>query len=61
MLCTQPRVLTAITLSTRDIPEYNKDMVLGETIGFQTGPTTEKPMAGLVFATIGVAWSYSPV
>ena len=54
VLCTQPRVLTAITLSTRDIPEYNKDMVVDETIGFKTGPISGTLSRGLLFATIGV-------
>lgn len=54
VLCTQPRVATAVSLATQDIPKYNTDMVVGKTIGYQTGPVTEKPPAGLIFATVGV-------
>jgi len=55
VLCTQPRVVTAITLA-RDMSaaKYYPDMVLGKTVGFQTGPVTEKPLNGLVYATAGV-------
>jgi HrpA-like RNA helicase len=56
VLCTQPRVLTAVDLATRQVAGavHNPDMVLGETVGYQTGPFSEKPPAGLVFATVGV-------
>ncbi len=40
ILCTQPRVLTAIDLATEQIggaPHY-PDMIFGETVGYQTGP-----------------------
>jgi hypothetical protein len=55
VICTQPRVLTAIALAT-DVSSrpWNPDMVLGETVGFQTGPVSNKPPAGLVYATAGV-------
>lgn len=55
VICTQPRVLTAIALA-RDVSSrpWNPDMVLGETVGFQTGPVSNKPPAGLVYATAGV-------
>jgi HrpA-like RNA helicase len=56
VLCTQPRVLTAIDLARRQVgsaPHY-PDMKLGETVGFQTGPFSEKPPSGLLFATIGI-------
>jgi HrpA-like RNA helicase len=55
VICTQPRVLTAQTLA-RDIgasPHY-PDMVLGETVGYKTGPVTLKPPDGLIYATAGV-------
>jgi hypothetical protein len=54
VLCTQPRIANAIMLATHDIPEYNPDMILGETIGYQTGSSTVKPPAGVIFATVGV-------
>ena len=57
VICTQPRVLTAIALAT-DVAvgrsSWNFDMRLGETVGFQTGPVSNKPLAGLVYATAGV-------
>ena len=55
VICTQPRVLTAIALAN-DVSSrpWNPDMVLGETVGFQTGPVSNKPPAGLVYATAGV-------
>ena len=57
VICTQPRVLTAIALAT-DVAvahsPWNFDMRLGETVGFQTGPVSNKPPAGLVYATAGV-------
>lgn len=55
VLCTQPRVLTAIALAN-DVSSrpWNPDMVLGQTVGFQTGPVSNKPASGLVYATAGV-------
>lgn len=55
IICTQPKILTAIEI-VRDIcsQKYNPDMVLGQTIGYQTGPYTEAPRAGLLFTTVGV-------
>lgn len=57
VICTQPRVLTAIALAAdvaADHSPWNPDMVLGETVGYQTGPVSNRPPAGLVFATAGV-------
>lgn len=55
VICTQPRVLTAMTLA-RDVSSrpWNPDMVLGQTVGFATGPASARPAAGLVYATAGV-------
>lgn len=55
VICTQPRVLTAIALAN-DVSSraWNPDMVLGETVGFQTGPVSNKPPAGLMYATAGI-------
>jgi hypothetical protein len=57
VICTQPRVLTAIALSA-DVSAphspWNPDMIEGETVGFQTGPVSNRPRAGLIFATAGV-------
>ena len=57
VICTQPRVLTAVSLA-RDVSAgtHNKrypDMVLGETVGYQTGPVSEVS-AELLYATAGV-------
>lgn len=65
VLCTQPRVLTAMTLA-RDMAAapYYPDLVLpGDivggkamrgVVGFQTGPITNKPQRGLIYSTAGV-------
>jgi HrpA-like RNA helicase len=57
VLCTQPRVLTAIELakrvSVKNSP-YNPDMIMSKTLGFQTRPISEKPPHGLIYATLGV-------
>lgn len=55
VICTQPRVLTAISLAN-DVSSraWNPDMILGVTVGYQTGPVSNKPPAGLLYATAGV-------
>lgn len=55
VICTQPRILTAQTLA-RDQAADNEnypDLVMGVTIGYQTGPVNEKPASGLIYATVG--------
>ena len=65
VICTQPRVLTAVTLA-RDMassPHYPElllpnpnSQVSGEragTVGYQTNPNTNKPPNGLIYATAG--------
>jgi hypothetical protein len=61
VLCTQPRVLTAVNLA-RDMassPHYadlrlpDKSKGLRGTVGHQTGPITHMPPKGLVYATAG--------
>lgn len=57
VVCTQPRVLTAIALAKDVAAEHspwNPDMLLGETLGYQTGPVSNRPPAGLVYVTAGV-------
>lgn len=55
VICTQPRVLTAVWLANDvSASPWNQDMVMGLTVGYQTGPLTNTPPAGLVFATAGV-------
>ncbi len=57
VVCTQPRVLTAIALAA-DVSAahspWNPDMVIPEIVGFQTGPVSNRPRAGLTYATSGV-------
>jgi hypothetical protein len=57
VICTQPRVLTAIALASA-VSNYNSpwnpDMIRGKTVGFQTGVVSEKPEGGLIYATTGV-------
>jgi len=55
VLCTQPRVLTAIFLAhDLDKADYMPDMILGKTVGHHTGSFVERPPRGLVFATAGL-------
>ena len=55
VICTQPRVLTAVSLAN-DVSgrSWNPDMILGKTVGYQTGPTSNKPEGGLLYATAGI-------
>ena len=57
VICIQPRVLTAISLAN-DVAivnsPWNSDMILGETVGYTTGPRSLGANANLLFATIGV-------
>ena len=54
VICTQPRVLTAISLAQSVSSGRNRDIVLGETVGFQTGPARSEGSTGLTYATAGV-------
>ena len=56
VICTQPRVLTAVNtaLDLSDPKGHYPDMVLGETIGYQTKDLSNKPSNGLIFATLGL-------
>ncbi len=55
VLCTQPRVLTAIALA-RDVTSkpWNPDMLLDSTVGYLTGPLKRTIPSGLIYATAGV-------
>ena len=56
VLCTQPRVLTAIELSRTvsvNRSSWNPDMIVGKTVGYVTKPRKEKSY-GLIYATTGV-------
>lgn len=53
VLCTQPRVLTAVQLA--GVVAAQTGTSVGEAVGYVTGPRSRPPRAGgLVFATIGV-------
>lgn len=65
VLCTQPRVLTAIELAKDVTAEryidgarvrFNPDLALGArgTVGYQTGGPSDHPPRGLTYATAGV-------
>lgn len=54
VICTQPRILTAQTIPKGIATEgWAPDMVLGETIGFSTGPEKVLARNGLIYATVG--------
>jgi HrpA-like RNA helicase len=50
---TQPRVLTALQIP-EDIIKFYPEMIMGETIGYQTGDYVYKPKKGVIFMTIGL-------
>lgn len=53
IICTQPRVITAIE-NVKDILRWNKDLILGHNIGWSTKYNKIKPKRfGLLSATIG--------
>jgi hypothetical protein len=57
VICTQPRVLTAVDNARKiaSIPKYAAHLKIGETIGWSTQYFKERPVRiGLLFATIGV-------
>ncbi|MCK4967709.1 MAG: DEAD/DEAH box helicase [Candidatus Aenigmarchaeota archaeon] len=57
IICTQPRVLTAIDIPKSIVKEKwaaDQGFVLGKNIGYQTKNFVEKPIRGLVYTTIGV-------
>lgn len=53
VICTQPRVLTAIELA-KDVSSRNNDLALGITVGYHTKQLSEKPRSGLIYATLGI-------
>ena len=54
VICTQPRVLTAIMLAHDVAIKRNPDIVLGETVGYQTKAHSTPGATGLTYATAGV-------
>lgn len=64
IICTQPRILTAISLS-HDISDekydksgrrskINPDIIFDENVGFLTGPISSLSVHGIIYSTIGV-------
>ena len=53
IICTQPTVATATDIPYQ-IALYNKNLILGNTIGYQTGNLVRKPRMGVLFATVGI-------
>ena len=54
IMCTQPRIVTAQALAREmsTSPHY-PDLDLRETVGYLTGPASEAPPSGLIYATAG--------
>lgn len=53
IICTQPTVATATDIPYQ-IEMFNKNLIMGQTIGYQTGNLVRKPIKGVLFATIGI-------
>ena len=59
VLCTQPRVLTAVEISKEQAAaSYNPGLELGEAIGYQTGSFNVRPAAGLIYTIGGSFWEF---
>jgi hypothetical protein len=57
VLCTQPRVLTAKDIAENQIGNapWFPDMIINETVGYQTGSFTQRPSYNnLLYSTVGV-------
>ena len=65
IVCTQPRALTAAQMPNQIIPHHNAaafresgsgrtPLVMGENIGYQTGPSTNRAARGINFVTTNV-------
>ena len=53
IICTQPSIATTIEIPSQ-IVFWNKDLKLGENIGYQTGALSRRVRKGILFATIGI-------
>ena len=53
IMCTQPTVATATDIPYQIVQNY-PNMIIGQTIGYQTGNLTRKPSKGVLFATVGI-------
>ncbi len=53
ILVTQPKIITTQSIPF-DIVHYNKNLKLGDNIGYQTGTLTKKNNRGILFCTVGI-------
>ena len=53
IIITQPKVITTQSIPF-DIITYNKNLKLGDNIGYQTGTLTKKNKNGILFCTVGI-------
>ncbi len=53
LVITQPRRLTTMDIPYQ-IAHYNTDIKIGKQIGYQTGTLSNRPIRGILFATVGV-------
>jgi HrpA-like RNA helicase len=53
IIITQPKVITTQSIPF-DIISYNKNLRLGDNIGYQTGTLTKKNKNGILFCTVGI-------
>ena len=53
IICTQPTIATATDIPFQ-IAMFNSNLIIGKTIGYQTGSLVRKPVKGVLFATIGI-------
>lgn len=53
IICTQPTVATATDIPYQ-ITMFNPTLIMGQTLGFQTGSLIRKPIKGVIFTTIGI-------
>lgn len=56
ILCTQPKILTAIDIAEKTPSSFNSDFVLGSSgnVGYITGIFSNAPKSGLIYSTLGV-------
>ena len=54
VLCTQPRVLTAQALAHSIINSPHYSTLTSSLVGYMTGPASQRPPAGLIYATVQI-------
>lgn len=57
ILITEPTRVTTMEIPY-DIAKWNKNITLGNNIGYQTGLTSRKPTKGILFCTVGILLQY---